>query len=208
MAASPNGWTDADVAAEWLEKVFDPETRPLMSGSSKRLLIVDGHNSHTTLKFLLYAERNGIIILCLPPHTTHKLQPLDVGVFNFLAKAWSKEVTEAGQAGQRITKFNLLSYYSRARATALTPDIISSSFRKCGIWPLDRQVITDRDLAPADNTTMLASQPLPATLPSFLELLPPESSIPDRVEPNWNTAMIRQLDRPNIPQKHASKKEL
>ena len=192
-----------------------------MEGSDARLLIVDGHNSHTTLEFLLYAERNGIVVLCLPPHTTHKLQPLDVGVFNFLAKAWSKEVTEAGQAGYKITKFNLLSYYSKARAAAFTPDIIRSSFSRCGIWPLNRQVISEEDLAPADNVTMYSSQPLPATLPPFLELVPGDSSVSGPpfpplhpISPNTlgitrpHTATIRQLDRPALPPRRASKKEL
>lgn len=143
-----------------------------MARSDARLLIVDGHNLHTTLEFLLYAERNGIIVLCLPPHTTHKLQPLDVGVFNFLAKAWSKEVTEAGQAGYKIMKFTLLSYYAKARAAAFTPEIIRSSFSCCGIWPLNWHVIKEEDLTPADNVTMYSSQPLPTILPPFLELVP------------------------------------
>jgi hypothetical protein len=148
-----------------------------MSGSRKRLLIVDGHNSHTTLKFLLYAERNGIIILCLPPHMMHKLQPLDVGVFNHLAKAWSQEVTEAGQAGYKITKFNLLAYYSRARDSVFKTEVICSSFRQCGIWLLDRGVVTEEDLAPADNTTMSSAQSLPMVLPHFLELISKETHL-------------------------------
>ncbi|KAJ8959864.1 hypothetical protein NQ318_011599 [Aromia moschata] len=45
------------------------------------LLILDGHLSHTkNLDVILKARENFVTLLCLPPYTTHKLQPLDVGV--------------------------------------------------------------------------------------------------------------------------------
>ena len=46
-----------------------------------RLLVVDGHESHKTERFLTLAEEHNIIICCLPAHTTHLLQPLDIAVF-------------------------------------------------------------------------------------------------------------------------------
>ena len=46
------------------------------------LILLDGHSSHTTsLDVLEYASEHGIVMVCLPPHTTHKLQPLDVAFF-------------------------------------------------------------------------------------------------------------------------------
>ncbi|KAJ8962892.1 hypothetical protein NQ318_001302 [Aromia moschata] len=45
------------------------------------LLILDGHLSHTkNIDVILKARENFVTLLCLPPYTTHKLQPLDVGV--------------------------------------------------------------------------------------------------------------------------------
>ena len=49
------------------------------------LLIADGHSSHVNLRFLDYADRERIIVLILPPHTSHRLQPLDLGLFAPLA---------------------------------------------------------------------------------------------------------------------------
>jgi hypothetical protein len=40
---------------------------------------VDEHGSHETREFMKYAEDHKIQIFALPPHTTHILQPLDVG---------------------------------------------------------------------------------------------------------------------------------
>ena len=42
---SENGWTSNDIAVEWLEKVFLPQTRT-GNPDDIRLLIVDGHGSH------------------------------------------------------------------------------------------------------------------------------------------------------------------
>jgi hypothetical protein len=41
------------------------------------LLIVDGHASHNNLVVILFARSHHVHMLSLPPHTTHKLQPLD-----------------------------------------------------------------------------------------------------------------------------------
>jgi len=38
------------------------------------LLVVDGHGSHVkSVESLKFAESNKILLLCLPPHTTHML---------------------------------------------------------------------------------------------------------------------------------------
>ena len=58
------------------------------------LLIFDGHHSHISLELIELARENNIHLLCLPPHTTHLLQPLDVGVFGPLKQAWKKILKE------------------------------------------------------------------------------------------------------------------
>ncbi|XP_047142942.1 uncharacterized protein LOC124817170 [Hydra vulgaris] len=45
------------------------------------LLLRDGSDSHLTYSTVKKALDNHIILLCLPPNTTHALQPLDVGFF-------------------------------------------------------------------------------------------------------------------------------
>jgi DDE superfamily endonuclease len=56
------------------------------------LLILDGHSSHINMAFISLADSLRILILILPPHTTHRLQPLDVGLFSPLAKAYTKRL--------------------------------------------------------------------------------------------------------------------
>jgi hypothetical protein len=78
----------------WLEKDFAPETAARLDDPADyRLLILDGHNSHGTWPFMDFAQKHRILILCLPSHTTHALQPCDVGVFGPLAKKWKARVS-------------------------------------------------------------------------------------------------------------------
>ena len=55
-----------------------------------RLLILDGHGSHTTDDFMWNGFNNNIHLVFLPPHTSHVLQPLDLSVFSPLKHSYRK----------------------------------------------------------------------------------------------------------------------
>ncbi|RYC79875.1 hypothetical protein BFJ63_vAg17244 [Fusarium oxysporum f. sp. narcissi] len=46
-----------------------------------RLLVIDGFTGHGAFTFREYCTKFDILIAFLLPHSTHKLQPMDVGVF-------------------------------------------------------------------------------------------------------------------------------
>jgi hypothetical protein len=46
----------------------------------------------TTVEFERYFEANKIITLCMSAHVSHLLQPLDVGCFGPLKKAYGREI--------------------------------------------------------------------------------------------------------------------
>ena len=54
-------------------------------------MFLDGHKAHLSIDLVETAIENDVSILCLPAHTSHALQPLDVGVFNHAKRKW-KEV--------------------------------------------------------------------------------------------------------------------
>ena len=68
----------------WLITVFQRYTNK-KAGNKRRLLIVDGHSSHVNMKFIDLCDSLNIILLILPPHSTHRLQPLNIGLFKPLA---------------------------------------------------------------------------------------------------------------------------
>ena len=84
-AKSASGWVDSKLFFEWVKHIFIPFANP------KRpvLLVIDVHKSHLKIKCIDLARSNGIILLCLRPHTTHPLQPLEVSVFKSLKAHFS-----------------------------------------------------------------------------------------------------------------------
>lgn len=46
----------------------------------------------TTTDFELFCKENDIIALCMPPHSSHPLQPLDVGCFGPLKQAYGRQI--------------------------------------------------------------------------------------------------------------------
>jgi hypothetical protein len=171
---------DQELCSAWLQNDFDPATRDKAAGQY-RLLILDGHNSHCTFTFCKYAADKKIIIICLPSHTTHALQPCDVGAFGPLTQSWKCEVTLASQSLIAIRKDNLLAHYHTVRIEALKITTIQSAFRRTGIWPLNCDAIPLSAFEPLKNTTTQAAQPLPAHLPSILVLTPTPTPTPSAV---------------------------
>ncbi|SAM81050.1 uncharacterized protein UBRO_20591 [Ustilago bromivora] len=103
FATSQNGWTNNELALHWLKDCFDKHTKQRAQGKY-RLLILDGHGSHITAEFIQQAWDSHIVCLCLPPHATHLLQPLDVMIFGPLQQAFTKEVDKFSGANISISK--------------------------------------------------------------------------------------------------------
>ena len=74
----------------YLKTVLEPQTRD--KSSRRQLLIVDGHLSHVNLEFINFCNQNRILALNLSLHSTHRLQPLDVSLFQPLSTAYSAEL--------------------------------------------------------------------------------------------------------------------
>jgi hypothetical protein len=86
-AYSENGYNDSKITLEWLTRVFDLQTKD-KAYSRLRVLICDRFRTHETLEVLEFCFKNSIILCCLPSHTSHKLQPCDVGPFALLKTAY------------------------------------------------------------------------------------------------------------------------
>jgi hypothetical protein len=86
----PSGWISCEIFMEWLEH-FVSVTKP--SVSNPLLLIVDGHTSHTrNLHLIVSARQCQVAIICLPPHPTHKLQPLNKTFMAPLKHYYAEEI--------------------------------------------------------------------------------------------------------------------
>ncbi|RYP62975.1 hypothetical protein DL771_009502 [Monosporascus sp. 5C6A] len=67
FTTSENGWTNTEIGLKWLREVFISNTKP-EDPDEWRLLVIDGHNSHTTEEFMWMCLQNKIYIIFLPSH--------------------------------------------------------------------------------------------------------------------------------------------
>ena len=111
---SSNGWINTDLFEAWFLELFlenAVSARPLF-------LLLDGHSTHYQPQVICLAVEHNCIILCLPPHTTHEAQRLDVGVFSPLKVQWTRVCHEFYQKnpGSVVTKFNFSGEFSSLRS--------------------------------------------------------------------------------------------
>lgn len=130
---SSNGWMEEDTFFDWVMNAFlsnIPEARPVT-------LIFDGHASHITLPLVKLAPSNQITVLRLPSHTTHYLQPLDVGVYGPLKISWEKILVKYAHQhlGRALSKDEFPRLVKDLWET-IKPESKMSGFRSCGIVPL------------------------------------------------------------------------
>ena len=89
-----------------------------------------------------YAHDNGVVMLSLPPHTSHKLQPLDrsfvkplKSAFNAACSTWLRN-----HPGCRIYVDKLGELFNAAYLKAATIENAVSGFRCTGIVPFNEEI--------------------------------------------------------------------
>jgi DDE superfamily endonuclease/Tc5 transposase DNA-binding domain len=146
VALSENGWTNDDLGLQWL-KHFDKHTKDRVIGTH-RLLILDGHGSHITPEFDNYCTENRIVTICMPPHTSHLLQPLDVGCFGAFKTAYGKLIQDLARRGIfHIDKADFLAMYCQAHKSIFTESTIKNSFKATGLIPFDPEAVLSKLIA-------------------------------------------------------------
>jgi hypothetical protein len=91
-----------------------------------------------TPEFDKACKDNNIVAICMPPHSSHLLQPLDVGCFGPLKKAYGKLVEEKARlAVHHIDKLDFLKAYPTAHQSVFTHQNIQSGFAAAGLVPFN-----------------------------------------------------------------------
>ena len=143
FTSSPSGWTNNEIGLAWLKQVFDRETKP-KAKRAYRLLILDGHGSHISIKFIDYCDKNRILLAVYPPHSTHTLQPLDVGMFKPLSTAYKEELSSFMNKCQgltSITKRDFFRLFYKAWGDSFIEENIFKAFKSTGLSPFDPEVV-------------------------------------------------------------------
>lgn len=151
LMVSDSGFINTDLFVKWLQhfKHFTHPTR-----EEPVLLVLDNHSSHISLEATRYARVNHIIMVALPSHGSHKLQPLDVAVHGLLKSKFSIECEKwmYKHPGRRITQYQVAGLFNAAYKHVATMPNAVSGFRTTGIFPFADDLFDETDFAPSAVT--------------------------------------------------------
>ncbi|KAJ4940686.1 hypothetical protein JOQ06_026982, partial [Pogonophryne albipinna] len=136
------------------------------------LLLLDKHESHISLKSVTIAKENGVIMLTLPPHTSHRLQPLDKTVYGPLKTYYNRAMDGwmRSHPGRTVSIYEVSELVKQTFLSAMSPTNITSGFRATGIYPFNRDIFPEEDYAPS----MVTDRANPEDEPSATADLPGE----------------------------------
>ena len=151
MFLSDSGYINSNLFVDWL-KHFQHHCQP--TNSNPVLLILDNHSSHISLEAVTYAKEHFIHLLSIPPHSSHKLQPLDKCFFKPLKDYYATNCDQwmVNNPGKVLGQFQVAELFGQAYMRCATVEKGVSGFRTCGIIPVNRFVFSDADFLPADVT--------------------------------------------------------
>lgn len=157
-AGNSSGWMTTTEFSTYIDH-FIKFTKP--TAEEPVLLLLDNHCSHIDINVIEKAKANSIIMLSFPPHCTHMLQPLDVGVNGpfktYCAKAQDNWLRN--NPGKTMSIYEIPGIVKTAWPLAASPSNIINAFKKTGVYPYNPQIFTDEDFAPS----FVTDRPLAAT---------------------------------------------
>ena len=148
---SETGWMTAQNLLKWMTH-FIKQTKP--TPQDPVLLILDNHISHLSPDVISMAKTNRVVLCKFPPHTTQKLQPLDVSVYGPLKSYFDNACNGfmLANPGKTITLYDIGELAGMSITRSFTPENIVSDFKATGICPLDRHVFDDSAFLPSAIT--------------------------------------------------------
>jgi len=198
VCMSDTGYMNKDLFLRWLQH-FNSHRK---SSTDPALLILDGHGSHVkAIDALKFADKHNITIICLPPHTTHRTQPLDVSFFKPLKSQYANSCRRfmRQNPGKVITRNKFPQLFSEAYVKTVTMDIAVNSFRCTGIFPFNDKIFPDSVFLPS-ATTDIPAVPVDSgdqTAPTCQSTVPAESE-GQPVEPGQSAQPAVPVESVNV----------
>ena len=162
--ATRTGWMNEDIWPEFLHHLIQHTN---CTPDRLILLILDNLKAHISLKAIEICKSNGIVLLTIPPHTSHHMQPLDVTVYGPFKSQYSQALDGwmRSNPGKTISIYQTAGLVNEAFMSAVTPRNITSGFRCTGIFPYNRDIFPDEAFAPS----MVSDRPNPELQPAIAD---------------------------------------
>ena len=164
----PSGWVQTNLFCDWF-KHFIEHVKPC--AESPVLLVLDGHASHTrNMEIIELVRKNYVTIVCLPPHTTHKLQPLDKTFMGSLKTHYSEVIRIwMRHNNHRLGPYDIAGLFNQAYVQYKTASIAINGFLKTGIYPCNMGVFTEVDYIAAEHQEVEQSSTTDRRVASIIE---------------------------------------
>ncbi|KAJ4448610.1 tigger transposable element-derived protein 1-like [Periplaneta americana] len=148
---SESGYMNSELFLVWLEH-FSKHVKS--SVDDPVLLVLDNHVSHCSLSAVEFCRQHNIVLLTLPPHASHMLQPLDKVIFAPFKKFYAQEVEKwlCSNPGRAITQMEVSGLFRVAFQRVATAGNAVAAFRDTGIYPYNPHVFNDDDFLPYEVT--------------------------------------------------------
>ncbi|KAG5888593.1 hypothetical protein JTB14_004775 [Gonioctena quinquepunctata] len=142
--AEKSGWMSTRVFLKLLEHI---KKHTNSSPTNQILLLMDNHETHVSLDAISFAREHGIVLLSFPPHCTHKMQPLDKGVYGPFKSKCKISFNDfiLSNPGKPITIYDVAKLSAQPYSQTFTPCNIISSFNSTGLRPINSLVYKDED---------------------------------------------------------------
>lgn len=143
LGRSETGWMRSETFFEYIANGFN---QWLTDNEIPRpvVLFLDGHKSHLTMELSEFCHENQIILYCLPPNTTHIMQPADVSVFKPLKGDYKKTVREWQNQNEVNSLLSKVTFCPLIKQVLEQKDLttsIQNGFRKSGLFPLNPDAV-------------------------------------------------------------------
>ncbi|CAC5405936.1 unnamed protein product [Mytilus coruscus] len=144
---SKTGESNSDIFMDFLRNHF----MKIVPDNGLVLLLLDGHTSHIPVSTFEWARNHNIILQLIPAHTSHFLQPLDVGCYGLLKDIYNSLCHKTIRTKKCALDHNdVCPMVCKAYKNALSTNNLQSAFRKTGIYPFTKDVM-DLPLEPSEE---------------------------------------------------------
>ena len=139
----PSGWIQSDLFTKWMNH-FISYVKP--TEKDPVVLILDGHTTHTrNIDVIDLARENSVSLVCLPPHSSNHMQPLDKTFMKVFKTYFAQEIENwlAMHPFRAVTVYQVAELVGKAYVRSATMEVAMKGFKATGILPYNPNIFTD-----------------------------------------------------------------
>ncbi|KAJ4425595.1 hypothetical protein ANN_27791 [Periplaneta americana] len=144
-AVNDSGWITSELFEQWFHH-FVLNVKPLKEDPV--VLMLDRHCSHVrNINLIDCARRHGVSVVCLPAHSTAKMQPLVIA-FMFPFKTFYAQAIEnwlSSNPGCIVINLQIARLFAEGYVRAATMETAVNGFCKTGILPYNPDIFREVD---------------------------------------------------------------